>query len=102
MRKIIFTGGSGKFGKVFKKFCLNRKDIFYPSSKTFDVTNFKKMEKFVKKVKPKFIIHAAAISRPMELHEKNIINSINTNIIGTTSLPLTWDLYKKTNFSFNP
>ena len=86
MRKIIFTGGSGKFGKVFKKFYLNRKDIFYPSSKTFDVTNFKKMEKFVKKVKPKFIIHAAAISRPMDLHEKKITKSINTNIVGTSNI----------------
>ena len=86
MKKIIFTGGSGKFGKVFKKFFSNKSYILYPSSKIFDITNIKKMEKFIKKVKPKFIVHAAAISRPMELHEKNIINSINTNIIGTSNI----------------
>ena len=45
MKKIIFTGGSGKFGKVFKKFNLNKKNIYYPSSSSFDVTNIKKMEK---------------------------------------------------------
>ena len=44
------------------------------------------MEKFIKKIKPKFIIHAAAISRPMDLHEKKIEKSINTNIIGTSNI----------------
>ena len=76
MKKIIFTGGSGKFGKVFKKFQFNKTNIYYPSSTIFDVTNLKKMEKFIKKIKPKFIIHAAAISRPMDLHEKKIEKSI--------------------------
>ena len=86
MKKIIFTGGSGKFGKIFKKFNLNKKNIYYPSSITFDITNHKKMEKFIKKIKPKFIIHAAAISRPMDLHEKNIQKSVSINIIGTSNI----------------
>ena len=86
MKKIIFTGGSGKFGKIFRKFNLNKKNIYYPSSKTFDVTNFKRMEKFIRKIKPKFIIHAAAISRPMDLHEKNIQKSVSINIIGTSNI----------------
>ena len=86
MKKIIFTGGSGKFGKIFKKFNLNKKNIYYPSSITFDITNPKKMEKFIKKIKPKFIIHAAAISRPMDLHEKNIQKSVSINIIGTSNI----------------
>ena len=94
MKKIIFTGGSGKFGKVFKNFHFNKRNIFYPSSKIFDITNMKKMEKFIKKIKPKLIIHAAAISRPMELHEKNIIKSINTNIIGTANLVNIFKKYK--------
>ena len=85
MKKIIFTGGSGKFGRVFKK--LNsKKNIYYPSSNIFDVTNLKKMERVIKKIKPKFIIHAAAVSRPMDLHEKDIQKSISTNIIGTSNI----------------
>ena len=48
MKKIIFTGGSGKFGQVFKRFNSKRKNIFYPTSNIFDVTNIKKMEKFIK------------------------------------------------------
>ena len=93
MKKIIFTGGSGKFGKVFKK--LNsKKNIYYPSSNIFDVTNLKKMERFIKKIKPKFIIHAAAVSRPMDLHEKDIQKSISTNIIGTSNIVNLCQKYK--------
>ncbi len=94
MKKIIFTGGSGKFGKIFRKFNLNKKNIYYPSSKTFDVTNFKRMEKFIRKIKPKFIIHAAAISRPMDLHEKKVMKSISTNIIGTSNIANLCHKYK--------
>ena len=87
MKKIIFTGGSGKFGKVFKKFHSNKKNIYYPSSKIFDVTNLKKMENFIKKIKPKFIVHTAAISRPMNLHEKKIERLINNVTIVNIILP---------------
>ena len=86
MNKIIFTGGSGKFGKIFKRLNSNKKNIYYPTSNIFDVTNLKKMEKFIKKIKPKYIIHCAAISRPMGLHEKKIERSISTNIIGTSNI----------------
>tara|TARA_B100000886_G_scaffold332804_1_gene285947 strand:- start:627 stop:1331 length:705 start_codon:yes stop_codon:yes gene_type:complete len=86
MKKIIFTGGNGKFGKIFQKFHSNKRYIYYPSSNIFDVTNLKKMENFIKKIKPKFIIHAAAVSRPMALHEKNIKKSVSTNIIGTSNI----------------
>ena len=86
MNKIIFTGGSGKFGKIFKRLNSNKKNIYYPTSNIFDVTNLKKMEKFIKKIKPKYIIHCAAISRPMGLHKKKIERSISTNIIGTSNI----------------
>ena len=44
------------------------------------------MEKQIKKIKPKIILHLAAISRPMSVHEKQISKSIDTNIIGTCNL----------------
>jgi len=94
MKKIIFTGGSGKFGKIFKKINSTKKNIYYPSSKIFDVTNLKKMENFIKKIKPKIIVHAAAISRPMDFHEKKIDKSININIIGTSKIVNLCNKYK--------
>jgi len=94
MKKIIFTGGNGKFGRIFKKFNFNRANIYYPPSSIFDITNLNKMEKYVKKIKPKFIIHSAAISRPMKLHEKKIEKSIYTNIIGTSNIVRLCHKYK--------
>ena len=108
MKKILFTGGSGKFGKIFKKFNFERKNIYYPSSNAFDITNLKKMENFIKKIKPKIIIHTAAISRPMEIHEKKIEKSINTNIIGTSNIVNLCHKYKikliyfSTNYVYPP
>ena len=86
MKRIIFTGGNGKFGKVFRDLFSDKKNIFYPSSKNFDVTNLNKMENYIKKIKPGFIIHTAALSRPMDIHDKKIEKSISINIIGTSNI----------------
>ena len=83
--KIIFTGGSGRFGKVFKSKTKN-KNIFFPKRKEFNIQNVSSIRKYVIKNRPKIIIHAAALSRPMDIHDKNISLSIDTNIIGTCNL----------------
>jgi dTDP-4-dehydrorhamnose reductase len=46
----------------------------------------KNIENYLKKNKPKILIHLAGLSRPMSLHEKNIIKSINLNIVGTCNI----------------
>ena len=84
-KKIIFTGGGGRFGKVLKKY-KNNYDIYFPSKNQLDITKFKKAESYIKNIKPKYLIHAAALSRPMEIHDKYISKSINTNIIGTSNI----------------
>ena len=91
--KIIFTGGDGRFGNILKKINSNYA-VFFPSKKVLDVTNYSKSEKYIKKIKPKYLIHAAAISRPMELHEKNISRSISTNIMGTCNIVKICSKYK--------
>ena len=85
MKKIIVTGGSGRFGKILKK-TPNNYNILYPSKSVMDITKPKKIEKYLKKQKPKIIIHLAGLSRPMEIHSKNISKSIILNIIGTSNL----------------
>jgi dTDP-4-dehydrorhamnose reductase len=85
--KIVFTGGSGRFGKVFKSAC-SFKNIYYPSRKDLDICNYKSIKKFLKKIRPKIVIHAAAISRPMNIHDNYPQKSIQTNIIGTSNLTI--------------
>ena len=84
-KKILFTGSTGRFGKVFKK--INNNDKFiYPTSKQLDIINQSSISKFFKKHKIDLVIHCAALSRPMSIHVKNPIRSISTNIIGTANL----------------
>ena len=85
MKKILFTGGSGRFAEVFKK-VKHKYHIEYPSKKQFNIDNFENIKKYLKKFKPDYLIHCAALSRPMIVHEKNISKSILTNIIGTANV----------------
>ena len=47
---------------------------------TVDILNLKSIENAVKTFKPKIILHCAGLSRPMDIHYKNIKKSININI----------------------
>lgn len=92
MKKIIFTGGSGRFGKVFKKNKYNLK-TFYPNKKELNILNLKSIENYIKRKKPNYFIHCAGLSRPMDVHEKDITKSINLNIIGTCNVVFACDKF---------
>ena len=51
-----------------------------------NILNLNSIEKIIKKIKPKILIHCAGLSRPMSVHEKNISKSIDLNIIGTANV----------------
>ena len=85
MKKIIITGGSGRFGNYLKKYKTNHK-LLFPTKKQFNILNFKKMTNYIQNVKPDILIHLAGLSRPMKIHEKNINKSIDLNIIGTSNV----------------
>ena len=84
-KKIVVTGGNGRFAQVLKK--ENKKlEILFPSKKIFNILDLNSMRKYIKKIKPKYLIHCAGLSRPMDLHVKDISKSINLNIIGTANV----------------
>ena len=56
-------------------------NIFYTSSEELNIVNIDSVEENVKKIKPNIFIHLAGLSRPMDIHEKNIEESIDKNII---------------------
>ena len=82
---ILVTGGDGRFAKVLreKNILLN---LYFASKKECNILNLQSLEKIIKKIKPKLIIHCAGLSRPMHIHETNITKSIDLNIIGTANL----------------
>ena len=84
MAKIIVTGGSGRFGKILKK--VSNKNYKFPNKKELNIMSLNSIEKYLKKNNAKILIHLAGLSRPMVQHEKNIIQSINLNIIGTSNI----------------
>jgi len=84
-KTIIFSGGSGRFGKIFQEVNLNYK-IYFPSKKLLDITNVKKINSYIKKIRPDYFIHCAGLSRPMNIHYKDLSKSIDLNIIGTSNV----------------
>ena len=83
--KIVITGGSGRFGSILKKIYKSNK-LFYPKKSQLNILSTKSIEKYLKKTKPKILIHLAALSRPMNIHNNNISESIDLNIIGTANV----------------
>ena len=84
-KKIIITGGDGRFANVLKNSNLNL-NIKFPNKKQLNILNLNSIKKYIKKNKPNYLIHCAALSRPMNIHDKNISNSITINIIGTCNI----------------
>ena len=84
-KKILVTGANGRFAKILKK--ENKKlSLFFVSKKQCNILNLNSIEKIIKKIKPRILIHCAGLSRPMSVHEKNISKSIDLNIIGTANV----------------
>tara|TARA_B100001057_G_scaffold200063_1_gene200765 strand:+ start:4280 stop:5002 length:723 start_codon:yes stop_codon:yes gene_type:complete len=86
-KKIVITGGSGRFGNIIKKtFNKTKFNIFFPSKTNLNILNLNSIKKYLKLKKPKYLIHLAGLSRPMHLHDTNIEKSIDLNIIGTANI----------------
>jgi dTDP-4-dehydrorhamnose reductase len=83
--KIVLTGGSGRFGSILQKKYKSNK-LLYPSKEQLNILSTESVEKYLKKNKPKILIHLAGLSRPMRIHNNNISKSIDLNIIGTANI----------------
>ncbi len=86
-KKIVVTGGSGRFGEIFKENSKNFKfSFFFPKKNQLNILQISTIKKYLKHLKPDYLIHLAGLSRPMRIHEQDIIQSIDKNIIGTANV----------------
>ena len=84
-KKIVVTGGSGRFGNCLKS-VKTKHSIFFPQKKIFNLLKLNTLKKYLEKTKADTVIHLAGLSRPMSIHEKDIKKSIELNIIGTANV----------------
>lgn len=85
IKKILITGGNSRFGVELKK-SFYGPNIFYKNKKELNILNINSIRKNLHKHKIDIVIHLAALSRPMAIHEKDIFSSIDINIIGTANI----------------
>ena len=85
MEKILITGSDGRFGKILKKI-KSKKKLVFTNKKNLNILSRTSIVKNLVKHKPDYILHLAGLSRPMNIHNKNISKSIDLNIIGTCNL----------------
>ena len=83
--RIVITGGTGRFGLELRKI-KNRYRLLFPIKKELNILKVNSILNYLKLKKPKYLIHLAGLSRPMEIHENFIKKSIDLNIIGTANI----------------
>ena len=81
-KKIVVTGGSGRFGKTLKNTLIF---IIFSQIKELNILNLKSIKNYLKK-KTKIFNSLSGLSRPMSLHEKYPTKSIMLNIIEPQTL----------------
>ncbi|MDP6440570.1 MAG: sugar nucleotide-binding protein, partial [Pelagibacteraceae bacterium] len=83
--RIVVTGGTGRFGSELKKI-KNKYKLLFPTKQKLNILKLKTIDNYLKKRRPKYLLHLAGLSRPMKIHEKDIDKSIDLNIIGTANI----------------
>ena len=71
LKKIIVTGGEGRFAKELKKIKSNY-DFVFRNKKQLNILSYSSIKNNLKKFKPNCVLHLAGLSRPMIIHEKDI------------------------------
>jgi len=86
MKKIVITGGKGRLANEIYKQNAGEFEIILASEDEFNILDVWSMREFLIKHNPDIVIHTAALTKPMSLHDNNIVRSIDVNIIGTANV----------------
>ncbi len=85
IKKVIVTGGDGRFAQELKKIRSKYK-FYFRNKKELNILSIQSIKKNINRFKPNYILHLAGLSRPMSIHDNKINQSIDLNVIGTCNL----------------
>jgi dTDP-4-dehydrorhamnose reductase len=85
-KKILISGGLGKFAKQLLIQGSEDFEICAPPRKEMDVKNPRQIYSKIVAFNPDYFIHAAAMTRPMKNHEIAPMKSMKINIEGTCNV----------------
>ena len=86
---MILITGNGTLAQELVKY--SKIPIFSLSKREMDITNEEQVSNVIKKYMmmpnfPKYIILTAALTKPMDINDKNPITSVDVNIVGTANI----------------
>lgn len=85
-KKILISGGNGKFARELIISGSEKFDIIAPLKSKMDIRNPRHIYCAIAKQSPDYFIHAAAMTRPMKNHEISPLSSMKINIEGTCNV----------------
>ena len=85
-KKILISGGAGKFAEQLAIQGSDNFDICAPPRKKMNISSPRDIYSTIVKFNPDYFIHAAAMTRPMKNHEIAPMKSMKTNIEGTCNV----------------
>ncbi len=94
LKKILVSGGNGRFASELKKI-KSRYTFIFRDKREMNILSVNSIKSNLEKLKPDCVLHLAGLSRPMSIHDKMINKSIDLNIIGTANLVKMCNLFKK-------
>mgnify|MGYP003633820157 CR=1 FL=1 len=88
---MILVTGNGALAKELIEYSSKKMPIISLSKREMNITNEEQVSDVIKKYMmlpdfPQYIIHTAALTKPMSVNDRNPITSINANIIGTANV----------------
>ncbi len=83
--KVLLTGGSGTLGTELKKLSDDDIEFYSPSSAECNILNREHIENCFKQRSFDLLVHCAAATNVTEI-EKDPLNALETNIVGTINL----------------
>ena len=80
--KILITGSNGFIGKnIFDYFSSRKLEVYGLTKKNCDLTNYRKVNSYFRKIKPKYVVHCAAKSGGLKYNLENPAVIFSENLI---------------------